>query len=83
MTKGSAALQITASCVGPGHRAPLWGVGDTLLPAEQLWWPWLQPRWASWFITGSEVCQGGGVGCLVSCYVFRARHSSWHLVGTQ
>ena len=36
MTKGSAALQITASCVGPGHRAPLWGVGDTLLPAEQL-----------------------------------------------
>lgn len=34
------------------------GKGGTLLPAEQQWCPWFQPHWASWFITGSELCQG-------------------------
>lgn len=83
MSKGSAALQMMASCIGPGLAFPPLGKGDTLLPAEQLWSPWSRPRWASWFITGWELCQGSSVDCLAHCYVFRARHSSWYLVGAQ
>lgn len=52
MSKGSVALQTVASCIGPGLAFPPLGKGDTLFPAEQLWYPWSQPPWASWFIAG-------------------------------
>lgn len=63
MPKGSAALQTIASCVWSWSCiSPFLQTGDTLLPAEALWCPYFRLCWASWFITGSSVSTGVGVG---------------------
>lgn len=85
MLKGSAALQTIVSCVWlRSCISPFLQMGDALLPAAQLWCPCFWPRWASWFITGSNVStKGGSVDFPIHCCVLRARHSSWYIVGAQ